>query len=588
MKLETMTVRAKLSWAFGGLAAIVLAVSGLAVKSLGEANDRHEEFVKGINARLLQSHQVRSAIYRAAVAVRNLALAATPPERDAERLAGAQAQEQVQQRMDALMKMALEPGVSEDAKRLITELDKVQKAYSPLASSVVGLLLGGKRDEALDKMSREVRPLLAALERAAQAYQEFTAKRSEQMIAQAAADYATQRNLLLAGCLLAFAAAGGTGLLITRSLTRALGAEPAELGAVAQRVAAGDLSPVAAASSAPDGSVLASLGLMQNNLAGIVGQVRGSSESIATASAQIATGNSDLSQRTEEQASSLEQTAASMEQLAGTVKTSAETAAEANRLAAGASDAAVKGGELVGQVVATMQDISAASKRIADIIGVIDGIAFQTNILALNAAVEAARAGQQGRGFAVVASEVRSLAGRSAEAAREIKRLIGASVEKVEAGARQVDEAGASMGEIVSQVQRVSQMIGELSNASSEQSQGIGQVSEAVQQLDQVTQQNAALVEQTAAAADSLRLQAGQLSETMARFKLDGVEAARRTAQVLERAAQGSAAHGAARPATASAGTRTVRKAAPAARAPAAQPRAEALAQAASEEWTTF
>ena len=259
---------------------------------------------------------------------------------------------------------------------------------------------------------------------------------------------------------------------------------------------------------------------MRDSLAGVVGQVRLSSDSIATGSAQIASGNADLSQRTEEQASNLQQTAASMEQLTGTVKNNAETARQADELAAGASVVAAQGGELVGRVVATMQDIAMSSKKIADIIGVIDGIAFQTNILALNAAVEAARAGEQGRGFAVVASEVRSLAQRAAGAAKEIKILIGDSVERVEVGAKQVSEAGASMGEIVTQVKRVSQLIGEISNATCEQSGGISQVGDAIGQLDQVTQQNSALVEESAAAAESLKQQAARLAEVVGAFKL--------------------------------------------------------------------
>jgi methyl-accepting chemotaxis protein len=259
---------------------------------------------------------------------------------------------------------------------------------------------------------------------------------------------------------------------------------------------------------------------MNDSLARFVGLVRNSSDSIATGSAEIATGNQDLSQRTEEQASNLQQTAASMEQMGATVKNNAETAQQANSLANRASAAAAKGGEVVGAVVATMQDIANSSKKIVDIIGVIDGIAFQTNILALNAAVEAARAGEQGRGFAVVASEVRSLAGRSADAAKEIKSLIGASVEKVEVGARQVNEAGASMVEIVAQVQRVTELIAEISSATAEQSTGIGQVGEAVTQLDQVTQQNAALVEESAAAAESLKHQAAALAQVVSVFKL--------------------------------------------------------------------
>ena len=290
---------------------------------------------------------------------------------------------------------------------------------------------------------------------------------------------------------------------------------------VAETVASGDLSSTIDTQGKDEtAQLLQALGRMNDNLARIVGQVRNSSDSIATGSAEIATGNQDLSQRTEEQASNLQQTAASMEQLSGTVKANAETAGQADKIAAQASAAAFLGGEKVGAVVTTMQDIAAASKKITDIIGVIDGIAFQTNILALNAAVEAARAGEQGRGFAVVASEVRSLAGRSADAAKEIKSLIGASVEKVGLGAKQVNEAGESMKEIVAQVQRVTQLIGEISTATAEQSTGIGQVGDAVTQLDQVTQQNAALVEESAAAAESLKHQAATLAEVVSVFKL--------------------------------------------------------------------
>ena len=319
-----------------------------------------------------------------------------------------------------------------------------------------------------------------------------------------------------------FVAGLAAAFYVASAITREIGGEPADARAVAQSIASGELTTVIAVRADDSTSLFAAMRDMQASLARIVAQVRNSSDSIATGSAEIAVGNADLSQRTEEQASNLQQTAASMEQLSGTVKTSAETAVQATHLAASASAAAVKGGEKVGTVVNTMQDIAAASKKIADIIGVIDGIAFQTNILALNAAVEAARAGEQGRGFAVVASEVRSLAGRSAAAAKEIKSLINASVEKVEVGARQVNDAGASMTEIVSQVQRVSQLITEISNASNEQSMGISQVGESVTQLDQVTQQNAALVEESAAAAESLKHQAANLAEVVSVFKISG------------------------------------------------------------------
>lgn len=289
---------------------------------------------------------------------------------------------------------------------------------------------------------------------------------------------------------------------------------------VAQTVAAGDLtSQIVVNSNDETGKLLEALKAMNLNLLGIVSQVRQSSDSIATGSSQISTGNQDLSQRTEEQASNLQQTAASMEQLTSTVKNNADTARAANQLANSARDVAAQGGVVVGQVVETMDQITAASMKIADITGVIDGIAFQTNILALNAAVEAARAGEQGRGFAVVAAEVRTLAQRSAQAAKEIKALIGDSVEKVEAGSRLVGDAGRTMTDIVSQVRRVNDMLGEITAATSEQTTGIGQINDAVTQLDQVTQQNAALVEESAAAAESLKQQAARLVDAVAVFK---------------------------------------------------------------------
>jgi methyl-accepting chemotaxis protein len=288
-----------------------------------------------------------------------------------------------------------------------------------------------------------------------------------------------------------------------------------------ERVKAGDFTqPVVDSARDEFSPLMAALRDMQDALSQVVRTVRGNAESVATASAQIAQGNQDLSQRTEEQASALEQTAASMEQLGSTVRQNSDNARQANQLAQSASSVAVQGGEVVGEVVQTMKGINDSSRRIADIIGVIDGIAFQTNILALNAAVEAARAGEQGRGFAVVASEVRSLAQRSAEAAKEIKTLITASVEQVEQGTALVDKAGSTMQEVVGSIRRVTDIMGEISAASTEQSAGVAQVGDAVSQMDQVTQQNAALVEESAAAAESLRGQAQQLVQAVALFKL--------------------------------------------------------------------
>ena len=303
---------------------------------------------------------------------------------------------------------------------------------------------------------------------------------------------------------------------ITRSITTPID----QAVRVARAVAAGDLSVrVQATSNDQAGQLLAALAEMTENLSSIVTTVRTGSDSVATASTQIAQGNQDLSHRTEKQAAALEQTAATMEELSSTVRTNADSARQANQLAQDAAHVAVRGGDVVSQVVGTMQGISESSRRIGDIIGVIDGIAFQTNILALNAAVEAARAGEQGRGFAVVASEVRSLAGRSAEAAKEIKSLIERNVQQVEQGTSQVDQAGRTMAEIVASIQQVSTIVAEITAATSEQSNGIYQVGVAVSEMDQTTQQNAALVEQSAAAAESLKTQAEQLVEAVAFFK---------------------------------------------------------------------
>ena len=310
------------------------------------------------------------------------------------------------------------------------------------------------------------------------------------------------------------------GFALVRNLSRQLGAEPGEAAALAQSVAAGDLSVSITLRPGDTTSMMAQLKAMQDSLSQVVSQVRQNADGVATASAEIAQGNQDLSSRTEEQASALEQTAASMEELSSTVRQNADNARQGNQLAMSASTIAVRGGEVVGQVVDTMKGINESSRKISDIISVIDGIAFQTNILALNAAVEAARAGEQGRGFAVVASEVRSLASRSADAAKEIKNLISDSVQRVEQGSALVDQAGATMTEVVGAIRRVTDIMGEISAASTEQSAGVSQVGEAVTQMDQTTQQNAALVEESAAAAESLKVQAQHLVQAVSVFKL--------------------------------------------------------------------
>jgi methyl-accepting chemotaxis protein len=320
--------------------------------------------------------------------------------------------------------------------------------------------------------------------------------------------------LALVGVLLAL------GFVITRSITRQLGGEPAQVNAITRQLAQGDLSVDIDLPGGQHESVMQGVKAMRDSMASIVQQVRDGSESVANASSEIASGNQDLSARTESQVSALQQTAASMDELAATVRNNVDNAQQANQLAQAAAQVAGDGGQVVRQVVDTMRGINDSSRRIGDIIGTIDAIAFQTNILALNAAVEAARAGEQGRGFAVVAGEVRSLAGRSAEAAREIKTLITQSMERVDRGNTLVDQAGETMEKVVASIQRVADIMGEISSSSAEQSAGVSQVGTAVTQMDQATQQNAAMVEQMAAAADGLRAQAQQLVQTVATFRL--------------------------------------------------------------------
>ena len=354
--------------------------------------------------------------------------------------------------------------------------------------------------------------------------------------------YSVVRTITVVAILIGLSLAVVIGVLLVRAITRPLN----DAVRVAGGVAAGDLTQrIEVASQDETGQLMQAMKEMNESLARIVGQVRDGTEAIGVASREIATGNADLSSRTESQASSLEETASSMEELTGTVKQNAENARQANQLVASTAEIAAKGGTVVSEVVETMSSIKESSKKIADIIGVIDGIAFQTNILALNAAVEAARAGEQGRGFAVVASEVRSLAQRSAGAAKEIKALIEDSVSKVETGDRLVDEAGRTMGEIVTSVKRVTDIMSEIAAASHEQSAGIEQVNQAVGQMDEMTQQNAALVEEAAAAAESLREQAGKLAEAVSVFRVDARHAepvAPRTLAVVPAARKATAA----------------------------------------------
>jgi len=386
----------------------------------------------------------------------------------------------------------------------------------------VQALRQGRLEDTRRLLIERMRPLSAAMERDLDRLGRLQVDEARQDYTSAEARNARLRVLTISVTLAALAIAAVSGWWLVRAIVHELGAEPAQAADLARRVAAGDLNVAVTLRDGDTRSLMAQLQAMQVNLRRVVSDVRQNSDSVATASAQIAQGNGDLSSRTEHQASALQQTAASMEQLSTTVRQNADNAGEADRLARGASEIARQGGDVVERAVATMKGINDSSRRIADIIGVIDGIAFQTNILALNAAVEAARAGESGRGFAVVAGEVRGLAKRSADAAREIKSLIHASVDRVESGTQLVDQMGSTMNDIVGSIGRVAAIVGEISTASAEQSSGVAQVGEAIRQMDDVTQQNAALVEQSAAAADSLRQQADKLVQAVAVFRLAG------------------------------------------------------------------
>ncbi|MFN9572098.1 MAG: methyl-accepting chemotaxis protein [Betaproteobacteria bacterium] len=463
---------------------------------------------------------------------------------------------------------------------LAGKFDKGFDAYNGQGlAPAVAAMRAGRIDEARSIYRDKVSPLAPAATEALEQLVALQVRVAAEANAQGEA-LSHRLNLVIVGLAIAAALiATAIAVLLTRGLVRKLGAEPADLAAVAERIAQGDLSKLDAP-PAIAGSVMASMQTMHSALTRLVTEVRAGIDSVATASAQIAAGNQDLSSRTEQQASSLQETAASMEQMTAAVRTNADSARQADGLARGASEVAGRGGTAVSEVVSTMGEIQAASRRIEEIISVIDGIAFQTNILALNAAVEAARAGEQGRGFAVVAGEVRNLAQRSAQAAKEIKSLISDSVQKIDNGSARVQVAGQTIDDVVQQVNRVSRLIGEITASTAEQSSGITQVSEAVTQLDQVTQQNAALVEQGAAAAASLREQADKLARAIAVFRLSQDQAA---------AAIASAQHSC----KAFAPKRPVERKAPRTAMP-AQPQAPATAPAArdrasaGEDWKEF
>ncbi|MCO4314153.1 methyl-accepting chemotaxis protein [Pectobacterium versatile] len=412
-----------------------------------------------------------------------------------------------------------------EARALLEQLAQARPAYLKAVNKAIELSLSGVPEEKVQAalvMVNEMPPAQASVFAALDGLTELQKKQTMETTTNAMNKARDDGNTLLLFAAFAVFIGIFISILITRTIKNLLGGEVAYAAHIAQEVAQGNLAVSVNLRPGDNHSVLAAMNGMRKSLSGIVEQVRESSESIATGASQIAAGSTDLSQRTEEQAANLQQTAASMEEMSQTVRQNTETVRNATQLAQAASDTAAKGGEAVGNIVITMKEITDSSHKIGDIISVIDGIAFQTNILALNAAVEAARAGEQGRGFAVVAGEVRSLAQRSASAAKEIKELIGHSVEKVEAGSVMVNSAGATIEALVRQAHNVADLLNEIGVTTQEQESGVSQIHDAVNQLDQVTQQNAALVEQSASAADSLSDQAARLVELMKVFIVEG------------------------------------------------------------------
>ncbi len=518
MQHSEMKVSTRLAILIGSLSVLLIVIGAIGLFGIGKSNDALQSVYEDHTIALAQLTDINQLNLRNRLYIAGGLLDPRPEEIAAD-VAGVEANiEAINKVWAAFMTTAQSPQEAKLAKDFADARAKfVQEGLRPSMEA----LRANDLVEAKRVVFEKTRPLYGPLTTSLNALIQFQIDGAKDEYTQAAARYATIRTIAIAAILCGIAFAGVFGFITVRTIGQQLGGEPGEAAAVAKSVSTGNLTLDIQLRPGDTHSLMAQLKSMQDSLVQIVSQVRNGSSAMATATSQIAAGNLDLSSRTEEQASALEQTAASMQELATTVKQNFESGKHANQLAGSASEVAVRGGSVVGQVVHTMEAINVSSRKIADIIGVIDGIAFQTNILALNAAVEAARAGEQGRGFAVVAAEVRSLAGRSATAAKEIKGLIDASVDNVDEGCKLVEQAGSTMDEIVVSVRRVTDIMGEISASSQDQSLGIDQINQAIGQMDQVTQQNAALVEEAAAAAQSLEQQAQNMVQVVSVFKLD-------------------------------------------------------------------
>jgi methyl-accepting chemotaxis protein len=517
--MKNMKIGRRLGLGFGVVVALMVTIVIISLGSLSQMNQSIERIINDNNVKIDAVFSLRDAQRRISIGVRDLVLVTDEAGISAADTRISKAEEAYTAAEAVLQnKIATETG-----KSLLGAIKEAKKAAMTSFEQVRKYARSNENEAALQSLNEKVVPTVVIWQNSIDSLNDYqtTINHGEKDIAASAFEgaYRLALGLGIASTLIAAI----TAWLVTRSITRPLN----EAVKIAKTVAAGDLSSTIISTSTDEtGQLLQSLRLMNDNLQEIVGKVRSGTDTIATASSEIAAGNLDLSSRTEQQASALEETASSMEELTTTVKQNADNARHANKLAEGASAVAKQGGEVVSRVIDTMNSIDESSKRIVDIISVIDGIAFQTNILALNAAVEAARAGEQGRGFAVVASEVRNLAQRSAAAAKEIKGLISDSVQKVSMGSALVTEAGVTIERVVQSVRQVTDIMAEISTASIEQEQGIGQINEAITEMDTVTQQNAALVEEAAAAAQSLQEQSTLLVEVVSVFKLldDNIE----------------------------------------------------------------
>ncbi len=515
MNLSDMKISARLILGFAIMGFLIMALGAVALWRSSAIQDDFRTVTDQRIPRVAMLNEVKGQLNQIAIGMRNIALVDDAAEQKRQQGAVLAARQKIG---ELLARLKADISTAR-GKELLGAIEAQRARYIEAQNRYMALVSEGNVAGARAHLLTEVRPVLDTYFGAVDALIAFQSDLLDEAVKNAQADVLAIQNAVWLSVVL------GLGLVVAGVLAtwiiRAITVPLQRAVDVARAVAAGDLGVQMQAQGRNEtAQLLHALQQMLQGLRAVVSQVRSGSEGVASASSQIAQANNDLSARTEQQASALQQTAASMEQLNSTVRQNADNARQANQLALSATTVAERGGSVVGQVVHTMKGINESSQRIADIIQVIDGIAFQTNILALNAAVEAARAGEQGRGFAVVASEVRALAGRSATAAKEIKQLIGTSVERVEAGTALVDQAGATMQEVVAAVRRVTELMGEISAASTEQSQGVSQVGEAVVQMDQVTQQNAALVEEMAAAATSLKGQALELVQSVEVFRL--------------------------------------------------------------------